>query len=356
MLWRIDGQRPKLVKATTLEEQSLEEARLEDWIERNPEILGEQLLVIGRQVQVADVADKLDLLALDRNGNAVIIELKRGDVDVPADFQALRYASYISRWEYDDIENQARAYFEQRGEAKDFNFIDLLEEFFDEEVPDINQDQRILIVGRSVRQKLVSVAMWLLDHGIDVKVIEIMPYKDADSLYLYPKTILPPPSLDIYEIGPGAAAKKPWLVNGERWHLEKRCGPESRQMLLVLNEVIQNLLEVDGPFWNQKFYVAFRIFGRNWVTIEARRTALTVDFRVRKGTFDEELLTQELQVARFDRESTLSEKFRLESSVEVIPRDTHDTIRLRIKEDFALQSDRFEDFLRKSYHAFSREK
>jgi hypothetical protein len=38
------------------------EEQLEEWIEAQPEILGEPFLIIGRQVQIADVKEKLDLL------------------------------------------------------------------------------------------------------------------------------------------------------------------------------------------------------------------------------------------------------------------------------------------------------
>lgn len=350
MLWLVDGKKLRMVEATTLEDQGMAEANLEDWIEQNPEILGEKLFIIDRQIQVADVADKLDLLALDRNGNAVIIELKRGDVDVPVDFQALRYASYVSRWGYEDFRKQAQAYFEQQGKTgEEFNFISILEEFFGEEVPDIGQEQRILIVGRSVRQKLLSVALWLLEHKIDIRVVEIIPYRDESGLYLYPRTILPPPSIE--KIGPPPPPKKPWLVDGKGWHLRERCGPESRRMLLELNDLIQSTFDVDGPNWGQKFYVAFRIAGYNWMTIDAGRTSLTVDIHVKKGLLSEDTLVEQLQVAQFDRESTLSEKFQLESSVEMAPTGTRDRIRLRIKSDFDLRSEAFKAFLQQCYDA-----
>jgi RecB family endonuclease NucS len=72
------------------------EHHLEDWIADKPEILGETLLIIGRQIIIPEVKDRLDLLALDPNGNAVVIELKRGPMSDPIDMQALRYASYLS--------------------------------------------------------------------------------------------------------------------------------------------------------------------------------------------------------------------------------------------------------------------
>jgi len=47
------------------------------------------------------------LLALDLLGNAVIIELKKGKPKDPVDMQGLRYASYISKWKFDDFESRA---------------------------------------------------------------------------------------------------------------------------------------------------------------------------------------------------------------------------------------------------------
>ena len=43
------------------------EQDLEDWIENDSSILGENLLIIGRQAQIPEVNDRIDLLALDTN-------------------------------------------------------------------------------------------------------------------------------------------------------------------------------------------------------------------------------------------------------------------------------------------------
>ena len=41
-------------------------------------MLGEPLLIIGRQVALDGGKDRIDLLALDQDGSFVVIELKRG--------------------------------------------------------------------------------------------------------------------------------------------------------------------------------------------------------------------------------------------------------------------------------------
>lgn len=49
------------------------ERRLEDWLEQDISILGEDLLIIGRQV-LTDFGHYIDLLGLDRNADLVVLE------------------------------------------------------------------------------------------------------------------------------------------------------------------------------------------------------------------------------------------------------------------------------------------
>ena len=98
MLWKVKNGKMQAIEHTGFAKQHLQEQELESWIEANPIILGEPLMIVGRQVNVPGVNDRLDLLALDPQGNTVIIEIKRGAIKEPVDMQALRYASYISRW------------------------------------------------------------------------------------------------------------------------------------------------------------------------------------------------------------------------------------------------------------------
>lgn len=68
MLWKVQGKGLNKLEDTTFEKESLLEENLENWIEANPSVLGEKLLIIGRQVEIPDVKDTLDLLALDTKG------------------------------------------------------------------------------------------------------------------------------------------------------------------------------------------------------------------------------------------------------------------------------------------------
>jgi hypothetical protein len=355
-IWKITDKGPAPVKETSLKREELLEEHLEDWIASKPDLLGERLLVIGRQVMIPEVRDRIDVLAIDPQGNAVIIELKRGELSDPVDMQALRYASYISKWTFVDFENQARISGSKVGDP-DFNFNEEYERFCAEagvdEVPDLNTDQRIIIVGSQVRAKLGSVALWLLEHKIDIKVIEIEAYQEGDSLFVQPQVIVPLPVSRFTETGQVKEGVQPWRENGKSWHLEQRCSPETRSLLLTLDDLILEHFEVDGPRWSQKLYVAYRVRNYNWLTVRTRATVLRLDFLVKAGAFTEEGIAERLSVKVFDKSDSLAEKLELPSSVHIEHRnESSDRIKLRVKEDFDLRSEAFLEFLRDAYEAF----
>jgi hypothetical protein len=358
-IWKITDDGPVQVEETDLKREHLLEAHLEDWIEANHALLGEQLLMVGRQVLIPDLNDRIDLLALDTQGNAVIIELKRGKLTDPVDMQALRYASYVSRWSFEDFERQARGYSGRMGDA-DFNFNDEYENFCAEagtdEVPDINSDQRIIIVGSEVRAKLGSVALWLLEHNIDIKVIEIQTYREGKTLFLQPQVIIPLPVSQFSDTGRpgGKVGARPWKDDGRSWHLDRRCGPATRDLMVALNDLVREGFAVDGPRWGQKGYVAYRVGNRNWLIVETQASLLRLKVLVDAGSFNLGDLARRLDVREFDKEESLSEKLGWASSVFIESRsDDTDRVVVRIKEDFDLESESFLEFLREAYEAYS---
>lgn len=350
-IWKIANKTPTRVEETGLKEEKLLEEHLEDWIVHEPSILGESLLVIGRQVLVPDTKDRLDILALDPQGNTVIIELKRGKLGSPVDMQALRYASYISKWTYENLETQARSFLAPQ-QGYDFNFNSVFEDFCEranvDEVPPLNQDQRIIIVGSSVKEKLGSVALWLREHTIEIKVIEVQLFKEGTQLFLQPTPIVPAVAQRFADTGRPSAEALPWKANGREWHLEKRCSAKTRALMEKLDAVIRETLELDDPKWNQKLYVAYPVDGMNWLWIETRPNHLKLNFVVRAKSLSATALAKDLGVAEFDPDESLAEKLGLSSSVGVKPKSTSsDRVVLRIKEGFDVEAPAFAEFLRK---------
>ena len=75
-----------------------EESILEEWLESNPDGVFEDgpLLIIGRQVPT-DLGKSIDLLGVDREGNVVVVELKRDRTSRDVIAQALEYAAFAAK-------------------------------------------------------------------------------------------------------------------------------------------------------------------------------------------------------------------------------------------------------------------
>ena len=116
------------------------EALIEQWVEENPRLLGLDALIIGRQVPT-DHGKFIDLLAIDRDGEVIIIELKkdRSPRDVVA--QVLDYASWISELETEDVLEIAAAYHKR-------HLSDVFYERFGEGLPEtLNTTHSMFIVA-----------------------------------------------------------------------------------------------------------------------------------------------------------------------------------------------------------------
>ena len=355
-IWKITDNGPDRIDTIDLDKEGVLENQLEDWILADPSLLGEPLLIIGRQVVIPDVKDRIDLLALDPQGNVVVVELKRGELSDPVDMQALRYVSYISRWNYEDFENHARRNL-SNGEDTDFNFNQVFQDFCEDagtdDVPDLNIDQRIILVGTEIRDKLGSVALWLREHNIDIKVVEVQAYKEGKTILIEPHTIIPLPDIKFRRTGRASApVSQPWRTDGRNWHLDRQCSKNTRDVLLKLDDLVQEHFDVETS-WNQKLYVAYRVRNYNWIRIGTRANLLWLDISAKNGTFDQQELAHELGVQEFDRKKSPSGKLGLPSSVVVQKiSEKREKVTVRIKKGFDLGNPGFMAFLRRAYDFF----
>lgn len=179
---------------------------IEEWAEKEPNILGENLLIVQKEFAgFDDTKERLDLLSIDENGYLVIIELKRDDSGRNVNWQAIKYAAYCSTLTNDDIFEMYSQYLSRKNssqisknDAANYisNFLDV-----DVDALELNSKQRIILVSKKYRKEVLATAMWLLDNNIDVKCVGIQPYKDKKgNFFIVPTVILPPPNTEEYRI------------------------------------------------------------------------------------------------------------------------------------------------------------
>ena len=180
---------------------------IQEWVAANPGILGDDLLLIGKEFSGFDrTNERLDLLAVDLTGRLVVIELKRDDSGADAHWQAVKYASYLQRADADSIIRMAAEYW---SESEDDARTRLLQHLGTDDLNTLNHDQRIILASHRFAPEVTSAALWLNKKAPElITCITLTPYQDtqAGSLYVQATTIIPVPGVEDYLIGVGPSA------------------------------------------------------------------------------------------------------------------------------------------------------
>jgi hypothetical protein len=148
---RIDSPNKALIalEQRTMRDLNFLEGRIQEIICRTPtpfwEELGEAILIVGSEVKPSDfVLDRIDLLGVDRDGAAVVVEIKRDNHKLHL-LQALSYAGMVAQWEPKRFIEQLRN-FDADHQALD-QAKEKLEEFLEEgDIDAVNRDQRMSIL------------------------------------------------------------------------------------------------------------------------------------------------------------------------------------------------------------------
>lgn len=182
-----------------------EREHLQEWLANEPNALGEELLIIQKEFDgFDDTRERLDLLALDKYGNLVVIENKLDDSGRDVLWQALKYASYCSSLTKQQIVDVYQKYLTRYCDAVDakdnlcdfFNISDL-----EELVLNSGNTQRLVFVAANYRKEVTSTALWLLSHNIQVQCFKVTPYAMSDDLFLNVEQIIPTPEAKAFMIG-----------------------------------------------------------------------------------------------------------------------------------------------------------
>jgi preprotein translocase subunit SecE len=180
-----------------------ERNNLQEWLAKSPKIFGEEMLIIQKEFDgFNDTNERLDLLALDKQGNLVIIENKLDDSGRDVVWQVLKYASYCSSLNNQNIKDIFDQYLKKEG--REGTAEDLLADFFgDEDYQDkINNgnSQRIIMVAGKFRKEVTSTVLWLLNYGLRIQCFKVSAYKHKEESLLNLEQIIPMKDAEDYII------------------------------------------------------------------------------------------------------------------------------------------------------------
>lgn len=171
-LWRLneDG------SASAVEERRLEtEAQIESAVESAPELLGMDVIIIGRQASTP--SGPLDLLAIDSDARLVVVENKRDRTPREVLAQTIDYAAWVSTLAFDEVETiyakyQAASGNEAGDLAQDF------EEHFGEQLDAIAEVPRMVIVAAHLDDATERMIDFLTDSfSVPVNAVLFQPFE-----------------------------------------------------------------------------------------------------------------------------------------------------------------------------------
>lgn len=167
-------------------------------------VLDDELLVVAEEFgEWEDAKRRIDLLALDKSGCLVVIELKRDD-SAHMDLQALRYAAMVSSMDFGDVLAAYEGHLakvapdsERDARAELIAFIGPAEE----EEPTISSDVRIVLVSADFGRELMTAVLWLNRfEGMDIRCVQLVPYGMDGRVLLDIRQVVPLPEAADYQV------------------------------------------------------------------------------------------------------------------------------------------------------------
>ena len=150
------------------------EVDLENWITSDPGLLQKGLTLVGRQVHT-DVG-KIDLLGIDRNGDWVVIELKRDLVGQKVMAQALAYIPCIEQIPFEELSKSHEAFVAEHEPDREESLKDLLEKS-DPDWRDDGDRRRVKMIVAGVRRDAslgpIDGSLMAKDLGLKVVTFDI---------------------------------------------------------------------------------------------------------------------------------------------------------------------------------------
>ena len=207
-MYRIDSSSNRITRLKQVRFSDLgfrERNHLQEWIANQPDVLGEELLIIQKEFDgFDDTRERLDLLAIDRQGSLVVIENKLDDSGRDVVWQCLKYASYCSSLSKAQVAEVFQRYLDKQGIGSDARRVicDFLgEDEFEDVVLNPGNDQRLIMVAAQFRKEVTSTVLWLLKHNVFLKCFKATPFQDGDAVFLSMEQVIPLPEAEELMIG-----------------------------------------------------------------------------------------------------------------------------------------------------------
>lgn len=193
----------KALERTDFARQGLRERTdLQPLIRDQIEVLDPDLLVIGEEFgDWEESKRRIDLLAVDRQANLVVVELKRTESGGYMELQALRYAAMVSTMTFDKAVEYYRDFLQKM--RRDDDPESSLLEFLEWDEPDeerFAQDVRVILASADFSKELTTAVMWLNERELNIRCLRLQLYSDGDKILLDVQQVIPLPEAEEFQV------------------------------------------------------------------------------------------------------------------------------------------------------------
>ena len=228
-----------------------ERDHLQEWIAKQPDVLGEDLLIIQKEFAGFDnTQERLDLLALDKQGALVVIENKLDDSGKDVTWQAMKYASYCSGLSKSNIAKMFQQYLDvtEPGSSAEDRISDFMDgQDYEEIALNKGVTQRIILIAAKFRKEVTSTVLWLLNFKVRLQCFRAIPFSMGEDLFLTFEQIIPTQDAEDYMIGMAEKAQddiESQTVQKTRHILRKEFWTK---LIPAMNETQSNLYQNISP-------------------------------------------------------------------------------------------------------------
>lgn len=279
-MWRIDGDEPKPLMPAALQKES----ELHQFLKRDPSLLGIPLLIIGSEV-VSPYGKRIDLLAIDADGNLHVLELKRDRTPREVVAQVLDYGSWVSTLSRDDVIDIAEKFLGQPFESA-------YESVFASAPPDeLNGELQLTVVASSLDASSERIVNYLRGFGVPINAVFFTYMEDEHRRYLARSWLATSVDSPSAQKAKSTSKRAPW--NGVDWYVSfggDRPWEDARQFGFVSAG--------GGKFYSQTIR-SLPVGARIWVNVPGTGFVGVGKVLASAQRFEDALCTSALSAPRF---------------------------------------------------------
>lgn len=197
---------------------------LQRLLKKQIDVIAPDTLVVAEEFgEWQESKRRIDLLGIDKDGNLVVIELKRTDDGGHMELQGLRYAAMVSTMTFDRVVETYGNYLSRHGQPQDARQTIL--DFLEWEEPDEDrfaQDVRIVLASANFSKELTTAVMWLNERDLDIRCIRVIPYQDDGRILIDVQQLIPLPEVSEYQVQIREKEHKGRKDRAERYGLRRK--------------------------------------------------------------------------------------------------------------------------------------